>query len=248
MPARMSRPSSREWNDSGRHSNDSGNSGMGGDHPDPRHPHQVPRPPRGTATGVRHMRHVRWTGQPVEPEQGSLPRLRPEDRATGHPRDHVPQRTMEPARRRPARFPVRLRDTPHRAARSPPRVRQDRQGTLGRGHLPCLSSHTDGHVSAGPALPVRGDARLRHLQMAKRGGGMISLIVRFDPSSRCREGRQHDRDPRAGIRVRNDAGRGRSGPGRRGKTLCQRASSVDAAATASGGSRAVRLLPIRRGR
>ena len=170
------------------HSNVSGNSGMRGDHPDPRRPGQVPRPPSGTAPRVRHVRHVRRTGQPVEPEQGSLPRLRPEDRATGHPRDHVPQRTLEPARRRPTRLPVRLRETPRRAARGPPRIRQDRQGTLGRGHLPCLSIDTDGHVSAGPALPVRGDARLRHLQMAKRRGGLIPLIVEFDPSSRCRRG------------------------------------------------------------
>lgn len=183
MPARMSRPSSRKRNDSGRHSNDSGNSGKRVDHPDPRRPGQVPRPPSGTAPGVRRVRHVRRAGQPVEPEQGSLPRLRPEDRATGHPRDHVPQRTLEPARRGPTCLPVRLRDTPHREARGPPRIRQDRQGTLGRGHLPCLSNHTDGHVSARPALPVRGDARLRHLQMAKRGGGMTPLIVGFDGSA-----------------------------------------------------------------
>ena len=185
MPARMSRPSSRKRNDSGRHSNDSCNSGKRVDHPDPRHPREVPRPPRGTATGMRRVRHVRRTGQSVEPKQGSLPRLRPEDRATGHPRDHVPQRTMEPARRRPTRLPVPLCDTPHREARSPPRVGQDRQGTLGRAHLPCLSLDTDGHVSAGPALPVRSDARLRHLQMATRAGGLTPLILEFDPSTRC---------------------------------------------------------------
>jgi hypothetical protein len=100
---------------------------------------------------------------------------------------------MEPARRRPTCLRVRLRDTPRREARGPPRIRQDPQTTLGRGHLPCLSNHSDGHVSAGPTLPVRGDARLRRLQMPKRGGVTIPLIVGFDPSSRCRQVPQNER-------------------------------------------------------
>ncbi len=170
---------------------------------------------------LRHLQHVRDPGGPARTRAGPAPghrRVSPPGRAFGADRSDVRGRHRlagRPRARHPPRRPPALPAQPVRS-RHPDRVARGHRGH--DPHRPCPRNDRDGRSRRPPGLPRVSDPPGGG--DASRNGGHLRAVAGADAGRRPHHpGRWPPPGPRAVRwgRQRSDRGRGRRGPGLRGR-------------------------------